>query len=343
MERLDTTNPIDNSSLEASIHFGRYAAAVELVAGKKVLDLACGEGFGSYLLARSGATSVTGIDISKVAVQNATQNFKNNNLVFYCGDARALDPIIGVEKFDVIVSFETFEHIQNPEGYLLEISKLLEPGGTIMVSCPNDNFYYPDSNSSNPFHVKKYSLLEFKAITENALGKAEVWLAGLPTLGFTNAQIFPPSEGRSLGKSWIEYEESTSFIVRDKTSRRYESMTPSYWVGVWGTYDHVNTGSYAAISMETLSSFYENYDDWKSRVPSVETLERQIAKVNIQLAVCLEENRLLKNMTQATTLKRKPIRFWLIGIIEKNTTLAKKFIPDRFHESVFRVIKKILF
>src|SRR5437016_4940004 len=85
-------------------HYHRYAVVLDVVAEKEVLDVACGEGYGSSIMA-DVARSVTGVDISDEAVQHASTAYKKQNLRFRQGSATALD--FADASFDVVVSFET--------------------------------------------------------------------------------------------------------------------------------------------------------------------------------------------------------------------------------------------
>ena len=131
----------------------------------KVLDAACGEGYGSYLLKMWGATEVVGVDVSQTSIDKATTIFKCENLKFQCQNVETLQ--LPNHYFDVIVSFETLEHLDHPEKFLKEIRRVLKPGGTIIISCPNDPYYYPDEETSNPFHKKNTHILSLKILQNN--------------------------------------------------------------------------------------------------------------------------------------------------------------------------------
>src|SRR4051812_40106490 len=94
-------------------HWHRYLYASQFVAGKTVLDVASGEGFGSDLLAQT-ASSVVGVHIDQVSVTYASSRYVRDNLRFLQGTAEAI-PISGEHLFDVVVSFETIEHLGSTE------------------------------------------------------------------------------------------------------------------------------------------------------------------------------------------------------------------------------------
>src|SRR5687768_2236578 len=91
-------------------HFERYKHAAPYVRGLRVLDLACGSGYGSHHLATSGAQSVLGADISSEAVEFARSHFVRDNLRFEVGDAQNLT-IVDDASMDAVISFETIEHL----------------------------------------------------------------------------------------------------------------------------------------------------------------------------------------------------------------------------------------
>src|SRR5262245_17277167 len=115
-------------------HLHRYAYAASLVAGKRVLDLASGEGYGSKMLAES-ASLVIGVDIDENCVRHATARYGSGTLHFVSGSITAI-PIHG-DPFDVIVCFEAIEHIEDQERLLAEVQRLLRPDGIFIVSTPN--------------------------------------------------------------------------------------------------------------------------------------------------------------------------------------------------------------
>src|SRR6476646_7185805 len=94
-------------------HWHRYLWASQFVAGKDVLDVACGEGYGSNFLAKT-AGRVVGVDISQETVDHAKNTYNQPNIEFYQGSAGAM-PIEGTYLFDIIISFETIEHLDETE------------------------------------------------------------------------------------------------------------------------------------------------------------------------------------------------------------------------------------
>jgi ubiquinone/menaquinone biosynthesis C-methylase UbiE len=134
-------------------HWHRYHFAAPLVAGKRVLDVASGEGYGSALLARTAAR-VTGADISAEAVGHARAAYAGvANLDFVAAPCTQLP--LADASVDVVVSFETLEHIAEHDAFLAEVARVLAPGGLLLMSSPNKLEYSDKRGFANAFHVKE--------------------------------------------------------------------------------------------------------------------------------------------------------------------------------------------
>ena len=136
-------------------HAIRYLFASQFTASKTVLDAACGSGYGSAILSESGAQKVVGIDNSSEAIEYCEKNYKKENLEFKKDDC---EKITLDASFDVVVSFETIEHLKNQDNFLAEIKRVLKDDGIFIVSTPNTDTYPAD----NPFHYKEFTESEFK-------------------------------------------------------------------------------------------------------------------------------------------------------------------------------------
>jgi SAM-dependent methyltransferase len=134
-------------------HWHRYHFASRWVRGKRVLDVACGEGYGSALLARD-ALHVTGVDLSPAAIEHARNAYGNlGNAQFVCAQCTRLP--LADASIDVAVSFETLEHISGQEAFLDELARVLKPDGVLILSCPNKLEYSDRRGFANEFHVKE--------------------------------------------------------------------------------------------------------------------------------------------------------------------------------------------
>jgi ubiquinone/menaquinone biosynthesis C-methylase UbiE len=143
-------------------HWHRYHFAAKLVAGREVLDVACGAGYGSALLARY-AQHVVGADISAETIDHALAVYAAvPNLEFRQADCAALS--FPDASFDAVVSFETIEHIAAQEKFLDEVRRVLRPEGLFVLSSPNKLEYSDRRGCSNEYHVRELYRDELAAL-----------------------------------------------------------------------------------------------------------------------------------------------------------------------------------
>lgn len=149
-------------------HMERYKFALNYIKNKSVLDIACGVGYGSNILATSGAQQVVGVDISNDAINYARENY--NNIKFQQGNLCDFNPN---ELFDVIVSFETIEHMDSYQDAISNYYKLLKDDGILIISSPNRIITSPDINSvydkpGNKYHQHEFLINELKSELQKA-------------------------------------------------------------------------------------------------------------------------------------------------------------------------------
>ena len=143
-------------------HWHRYAFAADLVKGKKVLDAACGEGYGSALLA-DHAAEVLGMDIDQTSVDHARARYGDRpNLRYRQGDATLLD--LPDASVDVIVSFETLEHVHEQARMIDGFARVLKPDGLLIISSPDKATYSDAIGHQNPHHVRELYRNELEAL-----------------------------------------------------------------------------------------------------------------------------------------------------------------------------------
>lgn len=144
-------------------HWHRYAFALPLARDRHVLDAACGEGFGSDLLAAAGATQVLGIDLAADVIAHARRRYPRANLSFCAADVTNLHALRDA-SFDLIVSFETLEHVQAQERMLDGFARLLAADGLLLVSTPDKAQYSDACGQTNPFHVRELYRAQFEQL-----------------------------------------------------------------------------------------------------------------------------------------------------------------------------------
>lgn len=148
--------PRDEADDEISIeHYQRYNSITELVKGKIVADVACGEGYGANMLA-DFAEGVFAYDISTEAIEHAVGRYTKENLCFGVAGVDSL-PLENA-SIDVFVSFETLEHVGETlqRAFLSEIRRVLRRDGILIMSTPNKEVYTDHFDYHNPFHVKEF-------------------------------------------------------------------------------------------------------------------------------------------------------------------------------------------
>jgi len=158
-ERL-TTDVRDGNAVR---HLHRYAITFGSIREKRVVDIACGEGYGANLMADI-AGSVHGIDISEEAILHARSKYVRPNLVFSVGSVDSMPVATG--STDVVVSFETIEHHDRHEAMMTEIKRILIPKGLAIISSPDKYVNTVKTGVVNPYHVKELHLEEFRDLAK---------------------------------------------------------------------------------------------------------------------------------------------------------------------------------
>jgi O-antigen biosynthesis protein len=143
-------------------HLHRYAFAREYVRGKQILDIACGEGYGSKMLA-DAASRVVGVDICQEVIAHASRKYGDGDrLEFKVGSCTSIP--LPDHSVDGVVSFETLEHLAEHEEMLGEVKRVLRPGGFIILSTPDTLHCTIIPKNHNPFHVRELTREEFSEL-----------------------------------------------------------------------------------------------------------------------------------------------------------------------------------
>ena len=152
------------SGARADAHMVRYALAATLVRpGDTVLDCACGLGYGSAILAaQSGGSRFIGIDLDADTVGYASANFSQQYGVEYRAASAADLSFIPDDSIDIVVSFETIEHIDDYHAFLREAQRVLRPDGRIIASVPN-LWVDETGRDPNPYHFHAFDYPFFRA------------------------------------------------------------------------------------------------------------------------------------------------------------------------------------
>jgi SAM-dependent methyltransferase len=137
-------------------HLVRYRLAAELARSRRALDAACGEGYGTAMLAAAGASEAVGVDIDEATVAHSAARYPEAS--FSVADVTSLP--FEDARFDLVVSFETIEHVAEPERALDELRRVLADDGLLLISTPNKHRYLVE----NEFHEREFTHEEFVAL-----------------------------------------------------------------------------------------------------------------------------------------------------------------------------------
>ena len=159
---------------EENYWYRRHLVVYEWIAarahGRRVVDLACGEGYGSAILGGT-AESVVGVDANPDAFEHARLKYSGANVRF---ERNMLELWTG--DVDCVVFLQTIEHVQDPDAVLERLRALVGADGVAYVSTPNVLTLAPEGaeRSGNPWHVREYRAEEYRALCERHFGSVEL-------------------------------------------------------------------------------------------------------------------------------------------------------------------------
>ncbi|HEY7817651.1 MAG TPA: methyltransferase domain-containing protein, partial [Vicinamibacteria bacterium] len=152
------------------IHVARYCFAAPYVRAERVLDVACGSGYGLPVL-EAVAADVVGVDLDDAALRKARGSASMSALL--SAEASRLPFTDGV--FGVVTSFETLEHLERRREFVLELRRVLRSDGVLILSTPNAEVTEPvDGRPRNPHHLHEYRPSELKAELESSFGEVAI-------------------------------------------------------------------------------------------------------------------------------------------------------------------------
>jgi len=199
-------------------HLHRYRAVRELAGGRRVLDLASGEGYGSEVLA-GVATAVVGLELDPKAVSHARASYPLPQLSFIRGSITEIP--FGRGRFDLVVCFEALEHVAEQDRLCAEAARVLAPDGAFVVSTPNRAVYSEQTGFQNPFHVKELDLDEFREL----LGRHFRHVRMLGQHIYPVSSIFPLDGAEHPVREYVTAREAGatrySFAGPDRKMPRY--------------------------------------------------------------------------------------------------------------------------
>jgi ubiquinone/menaquinone biosynthesis C-methylase UbiE len=187
-------DPVSACSASFWEHAYRYRFAARYVRDKRVLDIACGEGYGTAALQRAGSKSVVGIDLSLSICAGARKKYGQR---FCTGDAHAIPLADG--SIDVIVTFETIEHIRRPEAFLDECVRVLAPKGLLIASTPN-KAVHAESPEQNPFHCSEMNEQDFLGLLSSHFNHTKRYAQIIKTAPWWSPMSIAATHAEWVGK-----------------------------------------------------------------------------------------------------------------------------------------------
>jgi 2-polyprenyl-3-methyl-5-hydroxy-6-metoxy-1,4-benzoquinol methylase len=170
-------------------HWHRYQMLSQIpLENKRVLDIACGEGYGSALIAENKAFRVIGVDIDSEAIAHASSTYRADNLEYLQGSCTSLPVPTG--SIDIVTSFETIEHIPKEEhvAFLHEVKNVLWPDGLLIISSPNKHVHEA-LRPPNPYHISEMELDEFHSLLAGQFKYVKLYLQR-----YISASVIIPAE-----------------------------------------------------------------------------------------------------------------------------------------------------
>lgn len=154
----------------------RYEWVSQFASGCRVLEVGCGSGQGTRMVADAGAAEVMGVDVSEASIAHARSNVATDRLTFRTVAGKSLP--LPDAAYDMVVSLETIEHVADDDRFLEEIARVLRPDGRFFCSTPNRTVTNPGTRVTdrpfNPNHVREYTRGELQALLWLYFGKVQL-------------------------------------------------------------------------------------------------------------------------------------------------------------------------
>ena len=313
---------VDNAGLSYE-HLSRYLLAKEYAKNKMVLDMACGEGYGSFILS-DVAGFVVGIDIDPDSVDHARTKYQRGNLVFVTSERSdvTLQKDHGV---DLIVCFEALEHMDKHVELMREVKRLLKSDGIFIVSTPDKKTYSDDRNYKNPFHTKELYLEEFRSLLSSSFKHTSI----LGQRIYNTASIFPLSGPSPVHREFAIELAPVGYREADPSRRQ-----PLYYIAICSDAP-LDAAAYGSATLYDLSnSQFRGYD---TRIAGL-TAELQAARqkaAGVASAAKPAETAQPEPQRQAPAAAPRP------AAEETLRTTAEQCVLDRKYEDALEIFMRL--
>lgn len=204
-------------------HMHRYQYITELIKGRIVLDAACGDGYGTDIIA-ANALKAYGIDISNEAIDIAKNKYKSDNLEFITSSISILP--FEDASFDVVVSFETIEHVdeETQRHFLNEVKRILKTDGILIMSTPNKLVYSDIPGYKNDYHFKEFYVKEFDDFLKSYFRHVNLFSQGFEKYSVINS--LKDSYVNSVNNIFQNYKNETqkTYIIAICSDNKVETF-----------------------------------------------------------------------------------------------------------------------
>lgn len=284
-------------------HFIRYLCAQKLTDGKVVLDIACGSGYGTKLLAQN-AKKVYGVDIDEDTVNYAKKNFSASNIEYKLGDGENIP--LEDNSVDVVITFETIEHIKDYKQFVKEVKRVLKADGIAVVSTPNDIEFA----EGNHFHLHEFEFQELTNMLKQDFAHIDSYFqATWKYVALGKADMFAaegPIDLKTLNLSPLDPKQYLYFYLVCSNREITERIEP---VAAAGEHYSERKNQLALQEFNRLEEAHnklveshdklvENYDKLVENYQQLEGVHKELAS---KLTMANDRNRVLK--TEVDTIK----------------------------------------
>jgi ubiquinone/menaquinone biosynthesis C-methylase UbiE len=258
-------------------HLHRYAISLDFVAGKSVLDIASGEGYGSALLAKV-AESVVGVDIDPASIEYSEAHYhERQNLKFLTGCCDSIP--LPDNSVDVVTSFETIEHHDKHEEMMQEMKRVLKPNGILIISSPNRLTYSDEPNYSNPFHVKELYYNEFLELLERYFKHYQIYGQRLATSSF----IYP------LDDNDHDTQKSYTGDINNLDRKVCILKSPLYFIAVCSDEDRTGEQIVDSLYIDESDDIFKSFENsWHQQEKALSYTQSQLEYFQSQQQTELE-------------------------------------------------------
>ena len=300
-------------------HWHRYHFAAKLIAGDEVLDVACGAGYGSALLAQR-ARHVVGADISAATIEHARKRYAPvTNLEFRQADCAALP--FADASFDAVVSFETIEHIEAQAQFLDEVRRVLRPEGVVILSSPNKLEYSDRRNFANPYHVRELYRDALAALLAPRFGHS-LWFGQRmsffsviwPEQGTGDGEVFEVAEASAEVASPGHARPLYFIVAASRSQETIASVAPRLSVFAdrdeWVYADYAQAFVNEKIQWDRGNTLDGVVAEWQQHFSEVAKQREALEKTAIELTAQVAQHAARIDAQQHEIERRASVRWW---------------------------------